>query len=101
MFADRRVWLLCAIYFCYVMGHYGLTFWLPVLVQTAGVEGTARIGFVTAVPYIVAVVVMLLVGHSADRRRERRWHTAVADDRRRPRPDPQRRGRRATPLQQS
>ena len=78
VFADRRVWLLCAIYFCYVMGHYGLTFWLPVLVQTAGVEGTARIGFVTAVPYVVAVVVMLLVGHSADKRRERRWHTAVA-----------------------
>ena len=78
VFADRRVWLLCAIYFCYVMGHYGLTFWLPVLVQTAGVEGTARIGLVTAVPYVVAVVVMLLVGHSADQRRERRWHTAVA-----------------------
>jgi D-galactonate transporter len=77
VFADRRVWLLCAIYFCYVMGHYGLTFWLPVLVQAAGVDGTARIGFVTAVPYIVAVVAMMLIGRSADERRERRWHTAV------------------------
>ena len=77
VFADRRLWLLCAIYFCYVMGHYGLTFWLPVLIQTAGVEGTVRIGFVTAVPYIVAVVAMILIGRSADQRRERRWHTAV------------------------
>jgi MFS family permease len=74
---DRRVWLLCAIYFCYVMGHYGLTFWLPVLIQTAGVEGTVKIGFVTAVPYVVSVVVMILVGRNADERQERRWHTAV------------------------
>jgi len=77
VFADRRLWLLCAIYFCYVMGHYGLTFWLPVLIQTAGVEGTIQIGLVTAVPYIVSVVAMLLIGRSADTRRERRWHTAL------------------------
>ncbi len=77
LLADRRVWLLCGIYFCYAMGHYGLTFWLPVLIQTAGVEGTVKIGLVTAVPYLVAVVAMILVGRSADKRRERRWHTAV------------------------
>jgi sugar phosphate permease len=75
--ADRRVWLLCAIYFCYVMGHYGLTFWLPVLIQAAGVEGVVRIGLITAIPYGVSVAAMLLIGRSADRARERRWHTAV------------------------
>jgi MFS family permease len=77
LFRDGRLWLLCAIYFCYVMGHYGLTFWLPVLIQTAGVEGATEIGVITAVPYIASIIVMIFVGRSADVRRERRWHTAV------------------------
>ena len=43
---------MCLIYFCCVMGHYGLTFWMPVLIQSAGVTGTLRIGLFTAIPYI-------------------------------------------------
>jgi sugar phosphate permease len=77
VFSDRRIWLLCAIYFCYVMGHYGLTFWLPVLIRSAGVEGALRIGLMTAIPYTAAVVAMVFISRSADHRRERRWHTAL------------------------
>jgi D-galactonate transporter len=77
IFGDERLWRLCLIYFCYVMGHYGLTFWMPVLVQSAGVTGTLRIGFFTAIPYIGAVIAMVLIGARADRERERRWHTAI------------------------
>jgi sugar phosphate permease len=76
VFADGRVWLMCAIYFCYVMGHYGLTFWLPTLIQAAGVRSTLDIGLVTAIPYGGAVLFMIALARSADRRRERRWHTA-------------------------
>jgi MFS family permease len=77
VFADRRLWRMCVIYFCCVIGQYGLTFWLPTLVQQAGVSGALRIGLLTAVPYTGGVVAMILFGRSADRRRERRWHTAV------------------------
>ncbi len=77
VFNDRRLWRLCLIYFCYVMGHYGLTFWMPVLVQSAGVTGTFRIGLFTAIPYIGAVIAMVWIGARADRERERRWHTAI------------------------
>ena len=77
VFRDQRLWRLCLIYFCYVMGHYGLTFWMPVLVQSAGVIGTFRIGLFTAIPYIGAVIVMTVLGARADRQRERRWHTAI------------------------
>lgn len=77
VFQDRRLWRLCLIYFCCVMGHYGLTFWMPVLVQSAGITGTFRIGVFTAIPYSAAVIAMVLLGASADRRRERRWHAAT------------------------
>jgi D-galactonate transporter len=77
VFGDRRLWLLCLIYFCCVMGHYGLTFWMPILIQNAGVSGTFRIGLFTAIPYSGAVVAMVLLGSSADLHRERRWHASV------------------------
>ncbi len=78
VFRDRRLWRMCAIYFCCVMGQYGLTFWMPTLIQAAGVRGTLHIGLLTAVPYSVSIVAMILFGWSADRSRERRWHAASA-----------------------
>jgi MFS family permease len=77
VFSDRRLWRMCFIYFCCVMGQYGLTFWMPTLIQAAGVRGALHIGLLTAVPYAGAVGAMILVGRSADQHRERRWHTAA------------------------
>jgi D-galactonate transporter len=76
--ADRRVALMCVIYFTIVMGQYGLTFWMPTLIQGAGIRGTLRIGLFTAIPYGAGAIAMIFFGRSADRRRERRWHTSVA-----------------------
>lgn len=77
VFADRRVWLMSLIYFCCVMGQYGLTFWMPSLIKAAGIKGVFNIGLFTAIPYSAAVVAMLLFGRSADKHRERRWHLVI------------------------
>jgi D-galactonate transporter len=77
MFADPRVWLMALIYFCCVMGQYGLTFWLPSLIKTAGIKGVLNIGMFTAIPYAAAVVTMLYLGHSSDKHGERRWHLVI------------------------
>jgi sugar phosphate permease len=76
-FRDPRVWFMCGIYFCFVLGQYGLNFWMPTLIRTAGVKSATAIGVVSAIPYIVTLLMMNLLGHSADKRRERRWHLAV------------------------
>ncbi|MDB5765318.1 MAG: Permease of the major facilitator superfamily [Collimonas fungivorans] len=77
MFANPRVWLMALIYFCFVMGLYGVSFWLPTIIKATGVTDTFNIGLLTAIPYASAAVAMILIGHSADRRRERRWHVAI------------------------
>lgn len=77
LFADRRIWHMSAIYFAFVMGQYALTFWLPTLIKGAGVQGVFEIGLLTAIPYMVAVVTMVWVGVSADKRQERRWHLII------------------------
>ena len=77
MFANPRVWLMALIYFCFVMGLYGVSFWLPTIIKATGVTDTFNIGLLTAIPYATAAVAMILIGHSADLRRERRWHVAI------------------------
>ena len=74
---DRRVWLMCLIYFCFVLGQYGLNFWMPSLVKATGVTGNLNIGLISAIPYICTFVAMLALGRSSDRFRERRWHLVV------------------------
>ncbi|SOY55840.1 MFS transporter [Cupriavidus taiwanensis] len=75
--ASPRVWLMSAIYFCFVMGLYGVSFWLPTIIKQTGVKGALDIGLLTAIPYGCAVVGMVLMAYSADRSGERRWHIAL------------------------
>ncbi|WP_312757730.1 MFS transporter [Pantoea brenneri] len=75
--ADKRLWLLALIYFCVVMGQYALTFWLPTLVRNSGVSQPLHIGLLTSLPYLCAIIFMLLAGRSGDRHRERRWHLVI------------------------
>jgi D-galactonate transporter len=76
-FRDPRVWLMSLIYFCFIMGQYALTFWMPTFVQSTGIQDGLEIGVLSAIPYIAALVAMNLFGRSADRRRERRWHLVI------------------------
>jgi D-galactonate transporter len=78
VFGNGRVWLMAAIYFCCMMGLYGVGFYLPTLIKAAGVKDALDVGMLTAIPYGCAVVAMLFNARSADRNRERRWHFAVA-----------------------
>ncbi len=74
---NSRVWLLGLIYFCFVMGLYGVGFWLPTIIKALGVKSLFDVGLLTAIPYAVATVGMILVSRSADARRERRWHVVI------------------------
>ena len=74
LLANPRLWQMALIYFGLVMGLYGVSFWLPTIIKTTGVTDTLDIGFLTAIPYAVAAFGMVLIGRSADLRRERRWH---------------------------
>jgi MFS-type transporter involved in bile tolerance (Atg22 family) len=59
------------------MGVYAINFWLPSIIKALGFQSAATVGWLSAIPYLFAGVFMVLVGRSADRRRERRWHLSV------------------------
>jgi MFS family permease len=73
-FKSSRVYLLCAIYFTLTLGLYGLAFWLPTLVKALGVTGYLNIGLITAIPYAVCTIGMLVLSYNSDRTGERRVH---------------------------
>ncbi len=72
---DWKVWVFGVVYFCFVAGLYGLSFWLPQMIKSSGIKSALSIGFLTAIPNAVAIVGMLLIGRSSDKTMERRWHT--------------------------
>jgi D-galactonate transporter len=71
------LWLMALIYFCFVMGQYGLTLWMPTLIKASGVESNMTIGLLGAIPFVCAIIAMAIFSRSADRHRERRWHLVV------------------------
>ena len=76
-FKSKLVWQLSAAYFCIVSAVYVLIFWLPTLIKQHGISDPVQIGWLTAIPYFVAVVVSIMNNAHADNMRERRWHTAI------------------------
>jgi ACS family tartrate transporter-like MFS transporter len=71
-----RVLVLGLLYFCIVVGLYGIGFWMPQVIQSFGIA-PLEIGFLTAVPYLFAAMVMVLWGRNSDRTGERTWHVAL------------------------
>jgi len=78
IFTSGRVWLLCLLYFLMNVGSYGYEMWLPSIVKGFSGQSDAVVGFINAIPYLGAGVVMLLVGRHSDQTGERRGHVAVA-----------------------
>jgi len=71
---DPLVVRLAIVYFCCVMGQYGITFWLPTLVAQVAQGSPLMTGLLSALPYACAVVAMPLISAHSDRTRERHWH---------------------------
>ncbi len=77
-FSSGRIWLLCLIYFLLNVGAYGFEMWLPSIIKGFSEMNFAKVGWINAIPYFVAMVAMLYTGSHSDRTGERRWHVAIA-----------------------
>ncbi|MEN8640108.1 MFS transporter [Pseudomonas sichuanensis] len=71
------IWTFGFVYFCIQSGVYAINFWLPSIIKNMGFDNPLLIGWLSAIPYLLAGVFMILVGRSADLRNERRWHLVV------------------------
>lgn len=70
--------LFATIYFLLLSGLYGINFWLPTIIGFAGISDTLSNGWLSAIPYACAAVVMNLVARRADRKRSWAWHVGLS-----------------------
>lgn len=74
---DPKVYLLSLVYFLLLGATYTMIFWLPTLIKSWGVADLLLVGIYAAIPNLVGVFGMVLIGRSSDRLKERRWHFTV------------------------
>jgi ACS family tartrate transporter-like MFS transporter len=73
---NPRIVALGLLYFCIVVALYGIGFWMPQVLKTYGLSNLA-IGFLTALPYLVAAFGMVAAGRHSDITGERILHVGV------------------------
>src|SRR4029453_16280399 len=74
---NGKVWLLSFAYFLNTLVTYGVFLWLPRILQDAsGLKGL-RLGLLTAIPFVTALVGMVIIGAHSDRTGERKRHVAA------------------------
>ena len=71
-FSDRRVVTLAAMYFFFSASSYGLTMYLPQIVEEGTRRGVAAAGLLLAIPYLLAAFSMSAVGYLSDRTLKRK-----------------------------
>lgn len=77
-FTNGWVWLLVGVDFCLNTASYGISLWLPTMIHRVSGVSSFVIGVLTAIPYLAATVIMVLVAFHSDRSGERRWHIAMS-----------------------
>jgi sugar phosphate permease len=77
-FKSGKVWLFASAYFCIAIGLYGISFWLPQIIENNITKDKLEIGFLAAIPWSAAAIGMVLFGRKADQSGNYRLYVAVA-----------------------
>jgi ACS family tartrate transporter-like MFS transporter len=72
-----KVWLLSTIYFTNTLVTYGVFLWLPKILRDLSGTGGWRLTVMTSIPFVAALIGMILIGRHSDRTRERQRHVAA------------------------
>jgi MFS transporter, ACS family, tartrate transporter len=77
---NGQIWYLISLYFPYLLSMYTVVFWMPQLIKAAsGQYSNTAVGALVMLPYIAAVLAMIMVARSSDRSLERRYHAAFPE----------------------
>lgn len=72
-----QVLLLSLVYMFWLIGAVGFFTWVPAIMKNVASTGLATTGFLSALPYVAALIGLLLIGRIADRTRRRRLFVGV------------------------
>ncbi|HZB24530.1 MAG TPA: MFS transporter [Vicinamibacterales bacterium] len=76
-FGDSRVWVLSITYLLNTFVTYGVFLFLPKILRDASGFSGMSLSAITAIPFVVALIGMVVIGAHSDRTGERKWHVAA------------------------
>jgi sugar phosphate permease len=71
-FKSRLVILLSLLYILWSFGIYGFVIWLPSIIHAAPGVGIVKTGWLSAVPYLISIIAMIIVSYFSDRSLKRK-----------------------------
>jgi ACS family phthalate transporter-like MFS transporter len=73
---DPRLYAAAAAWFTLAWCGSVINYWSPTIIRNSGVSSTFTVGLLSAIPYAVGAIGMLLINRHSDLKLERRWHYA-------------------------
>jgi sugar phosphate permease len=74
---DPKVMILVAVYFTLNCAATVISFWMPIMINSAGAAGMLRTGLLSAFPFVAGMFGILVITRHSDLTRERIFHCAV------------------------
>jgi sugar phosphate permease len=71
-FKSKIVVLLCLQYATWSFGVYGFVLWLPSIIKSAPNMDIVKTGWLSAVPYLVAIIAMIITSYFSDKKLKRK-----------------------------
>ena len=71
-FRQKNVLILAVQYALWSIGVYGFVFWLPTIIKLGSHQGIGNTGALSAVPYALAVILMIVASHFSDESHRRK-----------------------------
>jgi sugar phosphate permease len=79
-FKSRVVLSLCLIYALWSIGVYGFVIWLPSMIKVASGINIIKTGWLSALPYLLAIISMIIASYFSDKTLKRKlfvWHSLL------------------------
>ncbi|MCL6627836.1 MAG: MFS transporter, partial [Alicyclobacillus shizuokensis] len=75
---NKTVWWLIVAYFFWMSGFYGFSLWEPSVVKSfQGIASSGTVGFLSAIPFLFALLSMIVTSYLSDKTGNRRLFVAV------------------------
>lgn len=77
LFNNKYVWLMCTIGFCVNIGQFGFSMWMPTMIQSITKAGISGVGWISAIPSLVAIVGLWTWSYITQKTKDRRLTTGT------------------------
>jgi D-galactonate transporter len=74
---DPVIYYIAIAWFTVICGIYAVSFWMPMLMQEAGLKTSTEVGLWSIIPYGFTALGMIVISRHSDKSMERRWHAAT------------------------